>query len=358
MKKSLGLTIFAGILGLIFSAPAIAQPSISGISGTLAHGSTFRITGNGFGKKDPAQPLVWADFEAGLQPTPLGLRTSWDILGGFVHSASCPGVAVGTYCAAAEENAPSGAWGISVNYPSWNAVGQKSYIYRLARKNFLVTNHSQNWKTWRLWAFGTRWPDIYVAEGHGRVYTETSAPVVEDTGYWANLSTGTTDWVAEEYIFRGSSVDRKDGLLAVRYNGRDVASGSVTTRFSYPAETDMTENWVVHFIYANLEAWNPAWQTSNRVWVDDVYVDTAWSRVMVGNAPTYSDCTALVPQIPSQWSDSQIVAVFHRGRFVAGERVYLYVVDSEGRTSQGLPLVVPGGDGVAPSAPTRLRMAR
>jgi hypothetical protein len=63
--------LFAFILAvllacLLVSSPVFAQPNITGISGILSHGSTVSITGNGFGTKDPATPLVWEHFSDGL----------------------------------------------------------------------------------------------------------------------------------------------------------------------------------------------------------------------------------------------------------------------------------------------------
>ena len=91
---------------------------------------------------------------------------------------------------------------------------------------------------------------------------------------------------------------------------------------------------------------------------DDIYVDYTLARVEVGDAPTWSDCRHKEIQIPRQWSNSQIVVDFNQGSFAAGERVYLYIVDSEGRVSQGLPMIVPIGDGVAPAPPTQMRIVR
>jgi hypothetical protein len=355
MMRSLLFAIIAGISCLILSVNALAEPAISGISGTLAPGSTFRITGSGFGTKDPAQPLVWADFESGLHPTPLGIRSAWEGTAQvFFQTEDCPGLPVGSRCAKAVDG--SGVWTLLVRYDSWSAANGRSYIYRLAKKNFLITDGSQNWKTLRLWADGFKYPNLYVAESNGRIYVENIGGL--ETGYWANIRTGTMDWVQEEYLMKASSeIDRKDGTLEIRYNGLPRGMGSIMTLFSQ-SPLPIVMNFVAHFVKANAGLWTPAWSPDNRVWVDDIYADTTWARVMLGNGPTYGECTALVPQIPSQWSDSQIVAYFHRGRFTPGERVYLYVVDSEGRTSQGLSLVVPGGNAVAPSAPTRLRMAR
>lgn len=68
---------------------------------------------------------------------------------------------------------------------------------------------------------------------------------------------------------------------------------------------------------------------------DDVYLDNSWARVMVGNASTLIDSHHIEPQIPSAWSDTEIVATVNRGTFNAGDTAYLFVVDANGSVSNG-----------------------
>jgi hypothetical protein len=51
------------ILIVLISYAAHAEPSISGHSGNISHGSTVILTGAGFGEKTPAEPLWWDDGE-------------------------------------------------------------------------------------------------------------------------------------------------------------------------------------------------------------------------------------------------------------------------------------------------------
>jgi hypothetical protein len=51
------LTILS--LLLLIGSPALADPVISGVSGTVAHGNPLTITGTGFGAKTSAAPLWW-----------------------------------------------------------------------------------------------------------------------------------------------------------------------------------------------------------------------------------------------------------------------------------------------------------
>lgn len=62
---------------------------------------------------------------------------------------------------------------------------------------------------------------------------------------------------------------------------------------------------------------------------DDVYVDTTLSRVIIGNASTYSACTVLEPQPPTAWDSGggSITVTVNQGALTAGT-VYVYVWDS------------------------------
>jgi len=325
-----------GCIALLAVGHAGAVPSISSLSGTVADRQSVQISGSGFGSKSPAAPLVWADFASGLQPSSLGQKTAWDQVQNMVWSNEGPN---GANCAKAADG--SGTWTLRVDYSNWTGNGQKSYIFKHQKMNFLITDQSQNWKIWRLWASngqGPTYPNIYAASNNGRVYVETSA---QETGYWGSFAVGTTNWVAEETIFQASSgVGAKDGLLVMRYDGSEVARGSVMTQPpEYPGY--MTYNYVVHAVNANTNLWTPAWDNNNRVWVSDVYADTTWSRVMLGNASNFAACTQMEMQIPSAWSDSSLTVTFHSGSFANGAHVYLYVFDSNGNANtSGYPVTI------------------
>ncbi len=62
-------------------------------------------------------------------------------------------------------------------------------------------------------------------------------------------------------------------------------------------------------------------------YLDDVYVDTTFSRVILANSASYAYATILEPQIPSFWSDGSITVAVNLGRIPA-ETAYLFVFDS------------------------------
>ena len=92
--------------------------------------------------------------------------------------------------------------------------------------------------------------------------------------------------------------------------------------------------------------------TSNWRYFDDVYVDTSLSRIVLADKPVLSEATIIENQIPSAWSDNSITATANLGKFVQGQSVYLFVVDSTGTPSASGMAITAGGAAVVPSAPS------
>ena len=65
------------------------------------------------------------------------------------------------------------------------------------------------------------------------------------------------------------------------------------------------------------------------VYVDDVYFDTTWARVEVGDAATYAASTHREIQIVTAWSDTAVSFTPRRGTLPAGP-AWAYVIGSDG----------------------------
>lgn len=338
---SFTLALMIGTL-TVLKVPAFADPIITGKSGVLNHGSSVTITGSGFGTKNPAKPLIWADFETGLAPTTLGIKTAWDNSDGMAWSTDCP---AGGCAKAADGN---GAWTLGVDFNYWTTEGQRSYIFRRQRTNFTITTESQNWKFWRMWPSEGMPPDIYASPSNGRVYVEG---IGQESGFWGTFPANTTEWVTQELIVKASTMNTKNGSLTIRYNGQDMATGTLLTRSS-AAPDAMIRNYALHGVAANKDTWSPAWSTNNRIWADDIYVDTSWSRVVVCEAAVFANCRKLAIQIPSAWSDTSITITGNRGGLSSSDFAYLYVFDSNGAVNAAGHLLCPA----CPSPPANLQV--
>jgi F5/8 type C domain/Calx-beta domain len=327
-------------------------PQILSVSGGFADGQAVQLSGSSFGTKAFAKPLLYANFEDGLAPSSLGRLTAWDGVQSMVASNDGYG---GTHGAMASDG--SGNWTMLVKStdPYWTQDGQRFYIFKNVRQNFTITDDSQNYKIWRAWHDPTgTYPNIYIASNNGRVYVEPGSGGSQDTGFWAPRSAtrvGTTDWMSQEVIVQASSgVGLKDGTLVLRNNNQEAASGTIMTRPSVASDL-MALNYVVHGVIANPGSWTPAWSTQNRMWVDNVYVDTTWSRVVLGDASTYPACQTLAVQPPSAWSDSGITVTAQTAGFAPGSQAYVYVFDAAGNVN-ATGFAVSVGSAAPPLLPT------
>jgi hypothetical protein len=87
---------------------------------------------------------------------------------------------------------------------------------------------------------------------------------------------------------------------------------------------------------------------------DDIYMDSSWARIEIGDAPTYDASTHREIQIPIVWNDGQIDFTVNKGSFNGGT-AYLFVVDENGNASAGYPITFAAqADFTAPAAPTGL----
>src|SRR5438045_386603 len=118
-------------LCLSVAANLLADPQIKSTDGDLTEKGKLILRGEGFGRKDPAKPLVWADFETSLDPSNQGLRQKWDQVHDMVPAA---GGFNGGHCA---QGVPgSGNWTLGVDYDAWTRDGQKLYVSRRIKTNF------------------------------------------------------------------------------------------------------------------------------------------------------------------------------------------------------------------------------
>ena len=94
------------------------------------------------------------------------------------------------------------------------------------------------------------------------------------------------------------------------------------------------------------------------IWVDDIYIDDTWARVVIGNKPVYADCTQIEIQIPTTWDNDkgEIAITINQGSFDTLDGRYIYVIDANNvPNAVGYPIVLEAAqnqDIVAPAAPT------
>ena len=79
------------------------------------------------------------------------------------------------------------------------------------------------------------------------------------------------------------------------------------------------------------------------IYVDDVYIDTSWARVVIGDTSSWNTNTHREIQITSAWSANSISIAMNQGTFASGQQAYLYVIDANGNmNAAGYPISIGG----------------
>ena len=366
---------------LSLSAIAYATPVITSVTGSVTQGGTITITGSGFGVKSPAKPYLWAPMNGNMNPSSLGVIQSWASSAQLTYQANC-GPASGTGCAAGTPSNGSTAneWTAAIYSPSasgngssdWNSYSAATYVYRKSKRNFAyVNNGSTNVKLIRMWGTSSSqflvYPDFYWSVFNGRIgveqvpqnstndYTMPTATVLSAMG-------PVNSWYSEEYEIRSNSgPTAADGDFRIAINGgSDLVqfpnyqweNNTITLKTASGSGGDGTMKvlYPVHFVYENGGNWLPA-ATGSQYFAADVYADTTWARVMVGNSPTFSATSDREIQIPVSWSNGTITAQVNINAFPAGQKMYLFVVDGTEAASPGY-LITAGSTGTTSTPPT------
>lgn len=363
------------------SSVAHATPVITSVSGSVTQGGTLTINGSGFGTKSPAKPYLWAPMNGNTNPSSLGVVQSWASITQLTYQANC-GPASGTGCAAGTPSNGSTAneWAAAVYSPSysgsgndWNSYGQETYVYRKSKRNFAYSNNgSTNVKLIRVWGTTSSqflsYPDFYWSVYNGRIGVE-DIPQNGTNDYTMPAATVTTaegpvnQWFSEEYELKSNSTATSaDGDFRIAINGGanlvsfpnyqwETNSITLKTASGYGGDGTMKILYPVHFIYENGGNWLPA-PTGSQYFSADVYADTTWARVMIGNSPTFTGTSDREIQIPVTWSNGSIQVNVNINAFPAGQKMYLFVVDSTETPSVGFPITAGTSTGTTTATPT------
>lgn len=321
--------------------PLAAAPAITSISGTISNGSTVTITGSGFGTKSPVKPLIWANFEAGLiDPTNLGVMTTWTNNNYFSLTTSNQ-LLNSTYAVFGEYNTGLSKTGpiFRVDYDYY----QKIYVFLKRYRDFTPPT-SLNMKFFRIWPVSGGTSNDFLAEyltnsnpdKVGRCYTENTGDATANS-YQGAVYTANT-WETEEFQWsQNSSFDTADGTWRFWRNGvlkqtRDDLIGRSTTQSG-----NITRLYIDNYSGGSGDIYMPP--DGSRVYVDDVYIDNTWARVIIGDQNTFDGSTHREIQIPSAWSDTSIAISINIGSFNTLNSAYLYVFDANGNVNaSGYPL--------------------
>ena len=341
---------------LVCVSSIMAQPVIYSIDGEISTGDTLVVSGTGFGDKTGQDsPLLWDTLSN--QP-------------GYIDR----GVSHGDIIPSTE-----GDWDLSpcpdcpwdVNQPDWalpmkywnedNRVADRPH-YRVVRKGFFRKHDlgdddpKQIYLNWwfrtsapdlsvgsnkfvRLWADNDRpegslsWTGMhmtYTADADHDGINDGGDGHVVDWGGWGG-SSGT--WHNLELIYDGRG-DIEHGYGHLRLYRDGVLVNSADDAFG-----ELPWNRLFVFGFDASVGENFDGETFD---FSEIYLDASLARIVIGNAPTYSQVTHKEIQIPTSWNDEGASIIVNTGSFLPGEDLWLFAFDENGNvSSSGYPLTLP-----------------
>jgi hypothetical protein len=368
------------LLSVFLALPVLvhAQPVVTGITGTYLHGTEISVSGLAFGTKTTAAPALWEDFNDGEyngQPI-TDVLSEW-VIGGVGFNTTVAGAAEK---ALFENSVRYGNRGYSVKVRTPDPItgnGENKNVACCWPKKWSVGLNGKMYASFKFrFTGGDTWynecPQQFKVMGIGNatdVYLAfTSYPnipyIYQNTSfnlYSYHHPDGQTDnvtnpilghftghkytvygdtWISVEVEFTlPSAILAQDGSVKSVAYADGFTDYKTRTGFGIWDETggDITNDFDAIWFRNYMPTLAAGCDTMYTINTDDVYVDVSWSRILIGNASTFSACTHKELQIPSAWEPYNITATFNLGTFTSTEGLYLFVVNSDGVASAGFP---------------------
>ncbi len=305
----------------------VADPILDSINNNVIHGNNVTISGSSLGSKATPIQLKWDDFEdndlVGWSFVFGG--TSWETVGTEQRTNS-------SYCAH-KKNETSGD-GMYMSPGATTTDYYTSFWIKLAADYSDLKNND---KFFRAGNQDTRSTNIVFGDpSSSSIVSRLTIEFPESGDSFINSSWGTgltkDTWHFVEIIW-GIPVGQSDNYAKLRLDGVQVCEIAQASDTWYAEYVDNFIGYGYWFNTAN-GGIGSGW------YYDDIYYDKSFARVMIGNASSYGTCTHFEMQPILNWeSDGTDVGVtINQGSFATGTSAYLYVIDSDGNVSNGLPI--------------------
>jgi len=166
-------------------------------------------------------------------------------------------------------------------------------------------------------------------------------------------------WIRVEYYIVESSMNGADDGIVKMYI--QYGEGHTFTKIIDESTETNINGGTKHFQSVVFDAYARTYGTFITNDYDDIYIDNTQARVEIGNNSVWANCTHREIQVPIAWSNNSIQFTVNKGSFNSGESAYVFVVDENGSTSTGYPIVfgesqeeavAPIVDTVSPSPPS------
>lgn len=350
----------SGLILLLFRISAMGQTdlSITSVQPDFLDSQTVTIRGTGFGVKPVATPLLFDDFDQGVEGSPISgqaashfgswLSLKWKTAPVYSKESSrIPGSLSSKHAM----RAPSTANGslLQFNYPPGFNEAYLDFWINTSFGN--ISDPELQRKTWRIGYYTNKdngGPGI--AMSGWRLQTDKFSLIWNLSGS-EGPTFGLTDKLREgiwEHIQVVLS-RRSDNTGTVRYivNGRRIIDQRGNIQTLAQTETLPWNAVLFGFYIANYADTDPSHGLDE--YIDDVYIDNSWARVEIGDAASYDSCTHREIQIPVSWTDTRIEVNANYGSFASGQSAYLYVTDASGRVNaSGYRVTLGAGSPISP----------
>lgn len=345
-----------------YNAPVSSgeTPIIGSVSGSIVDGQQITISGSNFGANGP-NVILFDDFKRGVVGEEVSLNATvgdWSIKGHHpIYKEDSRGNIsgrlvgeIGRLTAVFDDTQE-----IFVSYRVMIPSG-KHFPYSFAPNTFAI---GSNWKlVWLrdgirggngnddlcLPTFGTT--NYSSIAGNDNAYKLTTGRVTGDTR-WFSFQ----DWNRFSVYLKGGERPTVDpgtvwaqgmspefGQKTFGSNDRRIFDGDDTPD-GYKFEDDAISRWN----HLGVVGWHRGGDDNAAANYDDIYIATgahARARIEIGNNPIYEDSTVLAIATPTSWQDNAITTTLRQGAFQNGETAYLFVIDENGKASNGYPFVV------------------
>lgn len=310
-------------------------------SAGLVHGDPYTITGSGFGTKATAAPLVWEPF------TDATLHADLNLMGGVMGN---------------EDNLRTARAGYNAKCDFGHSTADQPYGWQYTGAVYVPKWYVQYWiKLGANWHWGTNYTDDVGCTNikwarfypNGELYSNTGLsslmPTAGNNGYrFTEKSSGSAEtpvyFMRMQDVFTldayhlvqmeygsASDLDTADGHIRVWIDGALKHSSDAVVTDGSPASYLPNKRPGGHFGFQESSMALTSLGDAHRyAYYDQIYVDSSWARVELGDSATYGDCTKREIQVPSAWSDTSITVTVNLGAFGSGETVYWHVTHADG----------------------------
>jgi hypothetical protein len=333
---------------------AMGQPVVQTVVGTFADGGTVTVGGVAFGTKATPGPVLWDTFENGTLGNTIDDRVA--VIGDWDHDP-LPWNPV--YSNAVVHSGTKSSYHRFKN-GQYNVSLAKDMPFTRLYMDFwvyvdYVDQKSRNWKVWRFYGDddGNELTWVYLCNAQFVATVDLDCTPSLNQNYWNGTHYSDRQWLHVQLEYKESGVNLSNGSVHSFVNSAlaGVNSNTVKTR---TCAHSLSAIRIGHYWADDPVA--PCTANSGAdIYIDNVYIDTSWARVEIGDQPTYAASSHREVQIPTAWSANSIAITANRGSFAPGQTVYVYVVDAAGSVNaNGFPIVISGTAGIAP--PSNLRV--